>query len=164
LHRHVGEPWRLRCRPGASLRRSKSLVGVLNWLVSIRHVGQGRQDLPQANEPSAGQQRTGTGVRASHSERGSRRPGATSKQENQRGRAGSGGERGEEGASTHHGDPGAGLACPRGQFAPRNIQLLAGYDHSLLGCGLYQLLKWTLGHLVNPGHGHASGLPAATGP
>jgi hypothetical protein len=102
------------------------LLGVLNWLVTIRHVGQGRPGFPEANEPLAGEQRAGAGIRASHSERGSRRPGAASKQEDQRGRAGSRSERSEEDTSTHHGDPGAGLSRPRGQFALRNIHLLAG--------------------------------------
>ena len=135
------------------------MLGVLNWFVSTRHVGQGWPGLPEANEPLAGQQGASTGVRAGDSERGSRRPGAASEQENQRGRAGSRSERAEEGASTHHGDPGAGLACPSGQIAPRSIHLLTGQGHGLLGRGLYQLLKWTLGHLVNPGHGHT---PLAT--
>jgi hypothetical protein len=134
------------------------LLGVLNRLVLNRHVGQGRPGFPDAHEPLAGQERAGTGIRASHSERGSR-PGATSKQENQRGRAASRSERSEEGTSTHHGDPGAGLSCPSGQFAPRNIHLLAGHDHNLLGRGLYQLFEWTLAHLFS-GHGHqALGYP-----
>jgi hypothetical protein len=116
---------------------------VLNRLVFNRHVGQGRPGFPEAREPLAGQERAGTGIRASHSER-SRRPGATSKQEDQRGRAGSRSERSEEGTSTHHRDPWAGLSRPSGQFAPRNIRLLAGYDHS---------------HLFNSGHGHWPWLP-----
>jgi len=101
------------------------LLGVLTWLVSRRCVGLGRQGFPEANEPLAGQERAGAGIRAGDSERSSRRPGATSKQQDQRGRAGSGGERSEECASTHHGDPGAGLACASGQFASRSIHLLA---------------------------------------
>jgi hypothetical protein len=129
------------------------LLGVLNRLVLSRHVGQGRPGFPEAHEPLAGQERAGTGIRASHSERGSRRPRATSKKKDQRGGTGSRSERSEEGTSTHHGDPGAGLSCPSGQFAPRNIHLLAGYDQSLLGRGLYQLFEWTLPHLLNSGHG-----------
>jgi hypothetical protein len=97
----------------------------LNWRVWQRRPG-----FPEAHEALAGQERAGAGIRASHSERGSRRPGATSKQENQRGRAGSRSERSEEGTATQHGDPRAGLSCPSGQFAPRNIHLLAGDDHS----------------------------------
>ena len=89
---------------------------------------------------------------AGYSERGSRRPGAASQQEDQCGRAGSRSERGEEGTSTHHGHPRAGLPCPSGQFAARNIHLLAGQHHSLLGRGLCQLLEWTLAHLFNSGH------------
>jgi hypothetical protein len=115
------------------------VAGVLNRLVFNRHVGLGRPRFPEAHEPLAGQERADTGIRASHSERGSRRPGATSKQEDQRGRAGSRSERSEEGTTAHHRDPRAGLSCPSGQFAPRNIHLLAGYDPS---------------HLFNPGHGH----------
>jgi hypothetical protein len=137
-------------------------VGVLNRLVFNRHVGQGWRSFPEAHEPLADEERAGTGIRASHSERGSRRPGATSKQEDQRGRAGSRGERSEEGTSAHHGDARAGLSCPGGQFAPRNIHLLAGKDHSLLGRTLYQLFEWTLAYLFNSGHGHqALGLPKA---
>jgi hypothetical protein len=117
----------------------------LNRLVFNRHVGSGRPGFPEAREALAGQKRAGTGIRASHSERG-RRPRATSKHEDQRGRAGSRSERSEEGTSTHHGDPRAGLSCPSDQFTPRNIRLLAGYDHS---------------HLFNSGHGHRPWLPAA---
>ena len=117
--------WRLGCRLSASLRRSKVLLGLLTRFVSIRHVGQGRPGLPEAHEPSAGQQRAGTGIRAGHSQRGSRRSGAARKQQDQRGRAGSRSERSEQGACAHHGDSGAGLACPSGQFAPRSIHLLA---------------------------------------
>ena len=125
---------------------------VLNRLVLNRQVGQA--GFPEPHEPLAGQKRADAGIRASHSERGSRRRGATSKQEDQRGGAGSRSERSEEGTPTHHGDPGAGLSCPRGQFPPRYIHLLAGHDHSLLGRALYQLFEWTLAHLVNSGHGH----------
>ena len=125
LVRHVGQRWRLGCRLGASLRRSEVLLGLLTRFVSIRHVGQGRPGLPEAHEPSAGQQHAGTGIRAGHSERGSRRPGAASKQEDQRGRAGCRSERSEERTSAHHGDPRTGLACPSGQIAPRSIHLLA---------------------------------------
>ena len=124
LDRHVGLRWRLGCRLGASLRRSEVLLGLLTRFVSIRHVGQGRPGLPEAHEPSAGQQRAGTGIRAGHSERGSRRSGPARKQQDQRGRAGSRSERSEQGASAHQ-DRGAGLACPSGQFAPRSIHLLA---------------------------------------
>ncbi len=126
LDRHVGQRWRLGCRLSASLRRSEVLLGLLTRFVSIRHVGQGRPGLPEAHEPSAGQQRAGTGIRAGHSERGSRRSGAARKQQDQRGRAGSRSEHSEQGASAHHGDSGAGLACSSGQFAPRSIHLLAG--------------------------------------
>jgi hypothetical protein len=115
------------------------LLCALNRLALNRHVGQGRPGFPEAHEPLAGQERAGTGIRASHSQRGSRRTGATSQQEDQRGRAGSRSEHSEEATSAHHGDPGAGLSGPSGQFAPRNIHLLAGYDHS---------------HLFNSGRGH----------
>jgi hypothetical protein len=134
----------------------------LNWLVSVRHVELGRPGFPDANEPLAGQQRAGAGIGASHSERGARRPGATSKQEDHCGRAGSRSERGQERTSTQHGDPGAGLSCPSGQFAACSIHLLAGYDHSLLRCGLYEILEWTLAHLFNSGH--SIGLPEAICP
>jgi hypothetical protein len=121
-----------------------------------RHVvGQGRPGFPEAQEPLAGKQRAGTGIRASHS-------GAASQQEDQRGRAGSRRERSEEGTSTHHGDPGAGQSCSSSQFAPRNIHLLAGQNHNLLGRSLYQLLEWTLA-LFNSGH-QASRLPARVCP
>ncbi len=119
-------------------------VGILNRLVFNRHVGQGWRGFPEAHEPLADEERAGTGIRASHSERSSRRPGATSKQEDQRGRAGSRGERCENGTSAHHGDARPGLSCPGGQSVPRNIHLLAGQDHRLLGRALYQLLEWTL--------------------
>jgi hypothetical protein len=105
-----------------------------------RHIGQGRRGFPEAHEPLAGKERAGTGIRASYSERGSR-PRATTKQADQRGRAGSRSERKEEATSTHHRDPRAGLSRPSGQFAPRNIHLLASYD---------------LSHLFNSGHGHQS--------
>jgi hypothetical protein len=131
LGRRLGASGRLRRRLGASFRRSELLFGVLHRLVLNGHVGQGGRGFPEAHEPLPGQDRPGTGIRASHSERG-RRPGATRKQEDQRGRAGSRSERSEEAASAHHGDPGAGLSCPGGQFASRNIDLLAGYDHSQL--------------------------------
>jgi hypothetical protein len=110
----------------------------MNRLLLNRHVGQGRPGFPQADEALAGQERAGTGIRAGH-ESGSRRPGTTSQQEHQRGRTGSRSERSEEDTSTHHGDPRAGLSCPGGQFAPRNVHLLAGYHRS---------------HLFNTGHGH----------
>jgi hypothetical protein len=139
LGRRLGASWRLRRRLDASFRRSELLLGVLNRLVLNRHLGQGRRGFPEARESLADQERACTGMRASHSQCGSRRTGATSKQEDQRGRAGSGSERSEEATPTHHGDSGAGLSCPGGQFAPCNIQLLAGYDRS---------------HLVNSGHGH----------
>jgi len=77
------------------------LLGVLYWLVLNRHIGLGRTGFPEAPEPLAGQQRAGTGIRAGHSERGGRRPGAASQQEDQRGRAGSRSERSQEGTSTH---------------------------------------------------------------
>jgi hypothetical protein len=108
------------------------LLGVLDRLVLNRHVGLGRPGFPEAHESFAGEQGAGTGIRAGYSERGGRRPGAASQQEDQRGRAGSRSERGEEGTSTHHGHPGGGLSCPGGQFAARNLHLLAGEDHSLL--------------------------------
>jgi hypothetical protein len=111
---------------------------MLGWLVSIRHVGHGRPGLPEANEPLARQQRTATGIRAGYCERGSRRAGAASQQEDQRGRAGSRSERSQERTATHHGDPGAGLPRPSGQFAAR---MLAGCNHNLLGRGLYQRLE-----------------------
>jgi hypothetical protein len=119
------------------------LLGVLNRLVFNRlllnrHVGQARPGFPEAHEPLAGQERAGTGIRAGHSQRGGR-PGATSKQEDQRGRAGSGSERSEEATTAHHRDAWTGMSCPGGQFAPRNIHLLADYDPS---------------HLVNSWHGH----------
>ena len=82
--------------------------------------------MPQARESLAGQQRAGTDIRASHSERGSRFPWAASEQEDQPGRAGSGSDRGKEDTPTYHGDSRAGLLCPRGQFTPRNIYLLTG--------------------------------------
>jgi hypothetical protein len=108
------------------------LLGVLNRLVLNRNVGQGRPGFPETHEPLAGQQRAGTGIRASHPQRGSRRPGATIKQEDQRGRAGARSEHSQEATSTHHGDPGACLSCPSSQFAPHKIHLLASYGHSHL--------------------------------
>jgi hypothetical protein len=128
------------------------LLGALNRLILTRHVGLGRPGFPEAHESLAGQQRAGAGVRASHCERGSRRPGAARQQEDQRGRAGSRSERGEEGTSTHHGHPRAGLLCASCQFAARNLHLLAGQHDSLLGRRLCQLLEWTLAHLFNSGH------------
>jgi hypothetical protein len=95
-------------------------------MLSIRRVGYGRPGFAEANEALAGQERAGTGICASHSERGSRRPGATSKQEDQRRGACSRSERSEERTSTHHGDSRAGLACASGQLVPRSIHLLAG--------------------------------------
>jgi hypothetical protein len=103
---------------------------VLNRLVLNRHFGQGRLRFAEAHEPLAGQQRAGAGIRASHSQRGSRRSRASIEQEDQRGGAGSRGEQREETTSTHHGDPGARLSRPSGQFAPRNVHLFAGYSHS----------------------------------
>jgi hypothetical protein len=128
------------------------LLGALNRLILNRHVGLGRPGFPEAHESLAGQQRAGSGICASHSERRRRRAGAARQQEDQRSRAGSRSQRGEEGTSTHHGHPGASLPCPRGQFAPRNLHLLAGQHHSLLGRGLCQLLEWTLAHLFHSGH------------
>jgi hypothetical protein len=101
------------------------LLGLLNRLVLNRDVGRGQPGFPEAHEPLAGQQRAGTGIRARHSERGRRRPGASSKQEDQRSRAGSRSESGEDRTATQHGDPGASLSCLRSQFAPRDIDLLA---------------------------------------
>jgi hypothetical protein len=104
-----------------------------------RHFGQSRPGFAEAHQPLAGQQRAGAGIRASHSQRGSRRSGASIEQEDQRGGAGSRGEHREEATSTHHGDPGAGLFRPSSQFAPRDIHLFAGYSHC---------------HLFNSGRGH----------
>ena len=114
------------------------MLGVLNRLVLNRHSGRGRRGFPEAHEPLAGQEGAGTDIRAGHSKRGSR-PGATTKQEDQRGRASSRSERNEEATSTHHRDSRAGLSRPSGQFAPRKIHLLASYDR---------------GHLFNSRHGH----------
>jgi hypothetical protein len=129
-----------------------------------RHIGQGRRGFPEAHEPLAGKERAGTGIRDSHSERGSR-PGATTKQEDQRGRAGSRSERNEEATSTHHRDPGAGLSRPCGQFAPRNIHLLASYDLSHLfnlrartsGAGYAR--RFASNHRVTVPEGEDDGLP-----
>ena len=129
-----------------------------------RCVGHGRRNFPQAHEPLAGQQRAGTGIRTRHSERGSRRPGAASQQEDQRGRAGSRSERSEESTSTDHRDPGTGLSRLGRQFAPRDVHLLTGYDHCLLGHGLYQLFEWTPTRLFNSEHGHGLRLPSAVCP
>jgi hypothetical protein len=128
------------------------LLGALNRLILNRHVGLGRPGFPEAHDSLAGQQRPGAGVGASHSEGSSRRPGAARQQEDQRGRAGSRSERAEEGTPTDHGHPRAGLLCASDQFAARNLHLLAGQHHSLLGRGLCQLLEWTLAGLFNFGH------------
>jgi hypothetical protein len=133
------------------------LLGVLIRLVLNRHFGLGRRGFAEAYESLAGQPRAGTGIGAGYSERGGRRSGAARQQEDQCGCAGSRRERGEEGASPHHGRPGGGLSCPSGQFAARNLYLLAGQDHRLLGCGLCQRFEWALAHLVNFGHGHQIG-------
>jgi hypothetical protein len=102
------------------------LRGVLNRIVLNRYVGQVRPGFPEAHQPLAGQQGAGTCVRASNSERGSRGPRAAGKQENQSGGAGSGSECTQKDAARHHGGSGTGLSGSSGQFAPRNIHLLAG--------------------------------------
>lgn len=91
-----------------------------------RYVGQVRPGFPEAHQPLAGQQGTGTRIRASNSERGSGGPRAPGKQENQSGRAGSGSECTQKDTPRHHGGSGTGLSGPNGQFTPRNIHLLAG--------------------------------------
>jgi hypothetical protein len=91
-----------------------------------RFVGQVRPGFPEAHQPLAGQQGAGTRVRASDSERGSRGPGAAGKQENQSGSAGSGSEGTQKDTARHHGGSGTGLSGPSGQFAQRNLHLLAG--------------------------------------
>ena len=100
--------------------------GVLNRVVLNRYVGQVRPGFPEAHQPLAGQQRAGTRVRASNSERGSRGPPAAGKQQNQSGSAGSGSEGTQKHTPRQHGGSGTGLSSPSGQFAPRNIHLLAG--------------------------------------
>lgn len=98
---------------------------VLNRVVLNRYVGQVRPGFPEAPQPRTSQQGAGTRVRASNSERGSRGPRAAGKQQNQSGSAGSGSECTEKDTPRHHGGSGTGLPGPRGQFAPRNIHLLA---------------------------------------
>jgi hypothetical protein len=105
---------RLRSRFGASRRRPAVLLGVLNRLVLNRRLGQRRPGFPKAIEPPAGQERAATRVRASHSERGSRRGGPTSKKEDQCRRAGPRGERSKECTPTYHRDSRASLSRPRG--------------------------------------------------
>lgn len=129
------------------------MLGALNRLVFNRHVGRGRPETPEAHESLPSEERAGTSICASHPERG-RRPGAASEQPDQRGRPGSRSERGEEGTAAYHGDPGAGLSSPSGQFTPHDLQLLRGYEDSLPGCGLGQLFERTPTHLINSGHGH----------
>ena len=120
-----------------------------NRFVLNRHVWLRRPGFPEAHQSLAGQQRAGTGIRASDSERGSRGAAAARQQEDQRGLAGSRSERSEEGTSTHQGHAGAGLLCARGHFASRDLHLVRGQHPPRAGTpGPDQLLEWTLAQLA----------------